>query len=304
MAVPDFQTLMLPILKIFNDSKEHHVEEVRRIIAKNFDLNDEDLNSLLPSGTSKLYNNRVAWSITHLKMADLIESTKRSIYLITKDGLELIAKNPSRIDLNLLKTISAYAEKKKSWGKTEEFEPTDSIEKSEKTPDELIEEGYEKIKFEISNEIIRTIKSCSPHFFEKLVLDVLINLGYGGSNLDQAKVLGKTGDDGVDGLINEDKLGLDVIYVQAKRWENQVGQPEIQKFAGALQGQRAKKGIFITTSNFSKPALEYVEKIENRIILIDGKKLAELMIDNNVGVSTKKVFSIKRIDTDYFIEED
>lgn len=305
MAVPDFQTLMLPVLEIFKDSKEHNVEEIRNIISRNFKLSEEDLNQLLPSRTSKLFHNRVAWSIAHLKMADLIKSTKRSFYQITNDGLNILEKKHNRIDLSVLKTITAYSEKRNTWGKNETSdEESDTIEKIVKTPDELIEEGYEKIKFEVSDEIIRTIKSCSPHFFEKLVLDVLIKLGYGGSNIEQAKLLGKSGDDGVDGLINEDKLGLDVIYVQAKRWEGQVGQPEIQKFAGALQGQRAKKGIFITTSTFSKPALDYVEKIENRIILVDGKKLAELMIDNDVGVSTKKIYAVKKIDSDYFAEEE
>ncbi len=303
MSVPDFQTLMLPILKNFKDSKEHHVQEIRDLISKEFNLTDEDINLLLPSGSSKLFHNRVAWSIAHLKMAELIESPKRSFYKITNSGTNILEKNLERIDLNLLKNIPAYAEKKNTWGKNELSDYPEQIDKYDKTPDELVEEGFEKIKFEVSNELIRIIKTCTPHFFEKLVLDVLIKLGYGGSNIEQAKLLGKSGDDGVDGLINEDKLGLDVIYVQAKRWEGQVGQPEIQKFAGALQGQRAKKGIFITTSSFTKPALEYVEKIENRIILIDGIKLAELMIDNDVGVSMKKVYAVKKIDTDYFIED-
>jgi restriction system protein len=304
MSIPDFQTLMKPVLEIFKDQKEHHVSEVREKISKDFDLTEEDMNQLLPSGASKVFNNRVAWSIAHLKMSELLESNKRSYYQITQSGLDLLKKGLARIDLGVLRTIPAYIEKKENWGKNDTIEQNDTHDQSEKTPDELIEEGYERIKFEISNEILSIVKSCSPQFFERLVLDVLIKLGYGGSNSNQAQLLGKSGDDGVDGVINEDKLGLDVIYIQAKRWEGQVGQPEIQKFAGALQGQRAKKGIFITTSNFSKPALEYVEKIDNRIILIDGKRLSELMIENNVGVSVKKVYSLKRIDTDYFVEEE
>lgn len=171
------------------------------------------------------------------------------------------------------------------------------------TPEELIENAHSQIKVALANEIISKIKSCSPSFFERLVVDLLLKMGYGGSRIDAGRALGQSGDEGVDGVISEDKLGLDNLYIQAKRWENPVGRPEIQKFVGALTGQRSKKGIFITTSSFTKEAYEYVQKIDTKIVLIDGSLLSILMIDHNVGVSTASIFEIKRIDSDYFNDE-
>ena len=307
MPIPDFQSAMLPVLQSIQDGQEHHVREIQNYVAKVFQVTDSERDIMLPSGSGKLFINRVGWTLSHLKIAELVQSSRRSHYIITPAGKQLLASGPTRIDLSVLRKIKAYEEKRQTWSSSTNDEHSDEIDQTQaaiQTPDELLESGYFSLREELAGDLITRIKECSPEFFENLVLDLLIKLGYGGSQADRATVLGKSGDDGVDGVIKEDKLGLDVIYVQAKRWEGSVGQPEIQKFAGALQGQRAKKGIFITTSTFSKPALDYVQKIETRIVLIDGITLASLMIDHDVAVSVKRTFVIKKLDTDYFSDEE
>ena len=242
-----------------------------------------------------------------MKKSGLIESPKRGYYKITKSGIEVLKTKPSKIDHHFLMQFDDFnkfieSRKAKDNGTLKEASITNEL-SSEKTPEEFIETGYQKIRNDLGSELLSNIKECSPSFFEKLVIDLLIKMGYGGSKSEAGRTIGQTGDGGIDGIIKEDRLGLDIIYIQAKRWENTVGRPEIQKFAGALQGQRAKKGIFITTSDFSKSAKEYVSMIDSKIILIDGEQLSNYMIDFDIGVSKIATYEIKRVDSDYFIDE-
>lgn len=302
MPIPDFQSLMLPLLKFCEDGKEHSISETIENLAKEFNLTDKELNELLPSGTQYKFDNRVYWAKAHLRMAGLVENTKRSHFVITGAGLELLKKNPNQINIQLLKKYPCYIE---------HLRPKENIEKNETeidnvnnlTPEESLEYYYQKIRKAIAQELLSKIKKMTPSAFEKLVVDLLVKMGYGGSIADAGKSIGKSGDEGIDGIIKEDKLGLDVIYIQAKKWEGVVGRPELQKFVGALAGQGAKKGIFITTSYFSKEAIEYNPKNETKIVLIDGEQLAEYMIDLDLAVSNVSIYKIKKIDLDYFGEE-
>ncbi|MCU0350732.1 MAG: restriction endonuclease [Flavobacterium sp.] len=300
--IPDFQTIMLPFLQILSDGKEHTTNETNQKLAEYFKLSDDELNEFLPSGAAKTFPNRVAWAKSHFKMAGLIENIKRSSFRITEAGKQFLQANPTEINLRVLKTIPTYQER------TGRIKEDDTSNESENltlnsTPEEILENSYLSIRKNLAQELLYKIKGSSPSFFESLVVELLVKMGYGGSIKDAGRSIGRSGDEGIDGIIKEDKLGLDVIYIQAKRWENVVGRPEIQKFVGALAGQGAKKGVFITTSRFTNEAKEYQPKNETKIVLIDGERLAELMIDHNLAVSTVNVFEIKRIDNDYFGEE-
>lgn len=306
MPIPDFQSIMLPLLKIYSSGDEHSTKDTIESLAPHFNLTEEELAELLPSRTQGIFNNRVHWAIAHLKMASLLESTKRAHYKITNNGLALLQSNPAIVNLRLLKTIPEYIDHTKAFKK----EKTDNHEESEidsdnenLTPEENLEYSYQKINKSLAQDLLAKIKNMSASFFEKLVIELLVKMGYGGSMKDAGKAIGKSGDEGIDGIIKEDKLGLDIIYVQAKRWEGVVGRPELQKFVGALAGQGAKKGIFITTSYFSKDALEYTPKNETKIVLVDGEQLAKYMIDFDLAVSTVSNYQIKKIDLDYFGEE-
>lgn len=304
MAVPDFQTMMLPFLQLVADKGEHGYAEISNAIASHYGLSDTDKNELVPSGRHTRLINRVHWVSTYFKKALLIEQARRGTFRITERGLKLLEKNPTRIDM---KTLEAYPEYVEFKSKAKKNQPTvipDTIELQEtKTPDELLADSYHVIRSALAIEIIEKVKSCSPSFFERLVVDLLVRMGYGGTLQDAGQAIGRSGDGGIDGIIKEDRLGLDVIYLQAKRWENTVGSPEIQKFAGALQGRRATKGVFITTSDYSKGAMDFAASINNKIILIGGDELADLMMDYNVGVSVAETYEIKNIDSDYFVEE-
>lgn len=298
--IPDFQTIMLPLLKAFQNGKEKTSKELREEMVSHFNISEDEQKEKIPSGKQPLYTNRVAWAIAYLKMADLISSPARAVYTITEEGKKVLENPPEKITINFLKQFDSFS-KNRNPEKDTELDDNNQI--VEKTPDELIEIGYKQVKNELSLQILNQIKDCSPYFFEKLVLDLLIKMGYGGSEMANGEVTPKGSDEGIDGIIKEDKLGLDKIYIQAKKWENCVGRPEIQKFVGALQGKRAKKGIFITMSTFTKEALEYAETLDVAVILIDGKKLANYMIENELGVSLKQNYKIFNVDTDYFIEE-
>lgn len=298
--IPDFQTIMLPLLKTFQDGEEKTSKELREKMVSDFNISIDEQKEKIPSGKQPLYYNRVAWAIAYLKMADLIKSPLRAVYKITEEGEKVLENPPEKITINFLKQFDSFS-KNRNPEKDTELDDNNQI--VEKTPDELIEIGYKQVKNELSLQILNQIKDCSPYFFEKLVLDLLIKMGYGGSEMANGEVTPKGSDEGIDGIIKEDKLGLDKIYIQAKKWENCVGRPEIQKFVGALQGKRAKKGIFITMSTFTKEALEYAENLDVAVILIDGKKLANYMIENELGVSLKQNYKIFNVDTDYFIEE-
>ncbi|OHB91959.1 MAG: restriction endonuclease [Planctomycetes bacterium RIFCSPHIGHO2_12_39_6] len=301
MAIPDYQTIILPLLKFYSDNQEHSFRDAVEEMAKEFKLTDQERKELLPSGQQEIFDNRVGWARTYMKKACLIDPTRRGHNKITQRGLDVIKQKPQKINVDFLQQFSEF----KSFldlrhnKQDEEQEP----EINNKTPEESLENAYQKIRNDLTTELLKSLKSCSPNFFERLVIDVIIKIGYGGTRQDAGKAIGKSGDGGIDGIIKEDKLGLDTIYIQAKRWENTVGRPEIQKFVGALTGQRAKKGLFITTSDFSKDSLDYVSRIDTKIVLIDGETLAQLMIDHNVGVSTIASYELKKIDSDYFSEE-
>lgn len=300
--IPDFQKIMLPFMKILSDGLEHSTIETNEKIANFFGVTEEELNQFLPSGAAKTFPNRVAWAKSHLKMAGLLENTKRSYFKITESGKKILEDNPVEINLKLLKNIPTYQERT---GRTRDEDLSSDIDNTQPsaTPEEILENSYLKIRKTLAQELLMKVKSCSPSFFESLVVELLVKMGYGGSIKDAGRSIGRSGDEGIDGIIKEDKLGLDVIYIQAKRWENVVGRPEIQKFVGALAGQGAKKGVFITTSRYTNDARDYQPRNETKIVLIDGEQLADLMIDFNLAVQTATTFEIKRIDNDYFGEE-
>lgn len=303
--VPDFQTIMLPLLKILGDEQIHANSDLVTRIADHFKLSDEDRNEMLPSGTQLKLTNRVHWAISYLKHANLLEYHTRGQCKITGEGLEVLTRDLKLINVKYLRTFPVF----KEWQDTTKLNRSKSNGQSEKedivpdiTPDEMMENSYSDLTKLLKGEIIEKIKGCSPKFFEQLVIDLLLKMGYGGSKIEAGQVLGKSNDGGIDGLIKEDKLGLDTIYVQAKKWENQVPVSQVRDFAGALLAKKAKKGIFITTSTFPPSAREFVSSIEPRIILIDGAYLADLMIEHDLGVSVKRTFNIKKVDHDYYEE--
>jgi restriction system protein len=303
MAIPDYQSIMLPLLKFLSDGEVHSKRNVVEHLSSEFRLSTEEKTELLPSGKQPVFSNRVGWARTYLKKAGLIESVKHGYFRITERGKDVLAQNPKRIDNKFLDKFPEFREFKGSGTAKKEVKIRKSIPLAQSSPEELIDAIFKNIDNSLADDILQTFKDCSPAFFERLVVDVLVKMGYGGSRREAGKAIGGKGDEGIDGIIKEDKLGLDIIYIQAKRWQGTVGRPEIQKFAGALQGQRARKGIFITTSDFTKEAQSYVTNIESKIILIDGHRLAELMIEHNVGVSPVASYEIKKIDSDYFIED-
>lgn len=305
MTIPDYQQVMLPLLEFLADEKEHSLRNCTNSLAEVFKLSEEEKRKLLPSGQQEIFHNRVGWAKFYLEKAGLVQTVRRGVYKITSTGRKVLNDDPETVDNKFLEQFPSFVEFMKnssqsSNDKTEE--KSKQLQEDTATPEESFEYAYQKLRKELANELLETIKSCSPEFFEKLVVDLLISMGYGGSRKDAGEAIGKTNDEGIDGIIKEDRLGLDTIYIQAKRWQSCVGRPEIQKFAGALQGQRAKKGIFITTSYYSKEAEEFVKNIDSKIILLDGLKLAEYMIDFNVGVSRVSSYEIKKIDSDYFVE--
>jgi restriction system protein len=305
MPIPDYQTLMLPLLQLLADKKEYSFKDAVSILGRQLKLTDQELNELLPSGQSFLFANRVGWARTYLKKAGLLDAPRRGMVSITERGMDVLSKKPKRVDNNLLKQYPEFLEfqnVKKDGSET--FPQPDVSQTERQTPEETIDSAYQSIRQSLAQELIDTVRRLSPAFFERLVVELLVKMGYGGSIKDAGKAIGKTGDEGIDGTIKEDRLGLDIIYIQAKRWQasNTVGRPELHKFVGALAGQGAKKGIFITTSSFSKDALGYAPKNETKIVLIDGVQLAQLMIDYNLGVSVLRAYEIKRLDYDYFEE--
>ncbi len=294
---------MSPLMDLIRDGKEHSVRETLDRLADHFKLSEQERTTLLPSGRQAVFTNRVAWAKTHLRMAGLIEATGRGLFRITTRGLELLGTAPSRIDLRVLQKQPDYLQAR---GRKRNGTPSNGEgdkANSNQTPEELMEESFEALRENLGREILARLKTSSPSFFERLVVELLVRMGYGGSRKDAGKALGKSGDEGIDGIIKEDRLGLDTIYIQAKKWEQTVSRPEIQKFAGALQGVRARKGIFITTSDFSKEAADYASRIDCKIVLIDGEQLWNFMIDFGIGVSTTATYEVKRIDSDYFSDD-
>lgn len=304
MAVPDYQSIMLPLLKHVSDQQVHTLRDVVEGLAAHFNLTEDERREMLPSGMQAAFDNRVGWARTYLKKAGLLASPKRATMQITQRGMQVIKENPPRIDVAYLKRFQEFVEFQSA--KRESNEPEVLTEDSNgRTPEEVIENGYEQVRAALSQELLSKVQALTWMDFERLVVQLLVRIGYGGSLKDAGRALTKGGDEGIDGTIKEDKLGLDVIYIQAKKWQtgNTVGRPEIQKFVGALAGQGAKKGIFITTSSFTKEAREYQPRNETKIVLIDGEELTQLMIDHDLGVTTQRTYAVKRIDSDFFGEE-
>lgn len=305
MAVPDYQSLMLPLLRLAaKKGTEISTSEAVEALAAELSLSDEDLKEMLPSGIQSTFVNRVGWASTYMKKAGLLEATRRGFYRITDRGRELLKNQPEAINVKLLKQYPEFLEfqrLKGTRGGDKATMPKGTADLSVITPSEELESAYENLRDELADELLSRLKKISPSFFERVVVELLVKMGYGGSRADAGKAIGRSGDSGVDGIIKEDKLGLDVVYIQAKRWDNNpVGRPDVMQFAGALQAQRATKGIFITTSRFTDDAQSYVSQIGSKIVLIDGEQLTNLMIEYDVGVSTVSSYPVKKVDSDYF----
>jgi restriction system protein len=299
MPIPDFQAITLPLLQLLKDGESHDISELRPKIAAYFKLTDEELNELLPKGGTR-FGNRFGWARTHLKMAGLINYERSGVYRITDRGKQVLLQSPTKLDVRFLDQFPEHLEFRTRKG-TPLPKPESAL--SALTPQERLEQEYETLRGALSQDILERIGVASPGFFERLVVQLLVAMGYGGSDPEAGKTIGKSGDDGIDGTINEDKLGLDIIYIQAKRWKGVVGRPVVQAFAGSLEGNRAQKGVMITTSQFSADAREFVKRIGKKIVLIDGEMLSQLMIDYGVGVTIEHTYAVNRIDSDYFSEE-
>ncbi len=303
MAVPDFQSFMLPLLKFSADGTEHTQSEAVDALARQLNITDADRKEMLPSGRQARFDNRIAWAVVYLRKAGFLESPRRGKFKITERGQEILKSNPARIDAKFLMEHGdpEFREFHRPPRQAEDNEEHNA--ETVRTPREVMEAGYQELRRDLAQELLNRVKSCSPRFFEHLVVDLLVNMGYGGSHKDAGEAVGQGGDGGVDGIIKEDKLGLDAIYIQAKRWESTVGRPVVQAFAGSLEGHRARKGVLITTSQFSPDAMDYVTRIEKKIVLIDGEELAQLMIDFGIGAADETSYMVKRLDIDYFDEE-
>ncbi len=304
MPIPDFQAIMLPLLQLASDGLPHFTREAVEQLAEHFKLTEAERQTLLPSGKQPIFDNRIGWARTHLKKAGLLEYPSRAYFQITERGVACLQQTPGLINVAILKQFPEYLE---FLGLTAQPNSQNgSLDEAltpQQTPEEILEYGYQSLRKTLAQEILERVKKCSPTFFERLVVELLVKMGYGGSISEAGRAIGKTGDEGIDGIIKEDRLGLDAIYIQAKKWENTVGRPELQRFVGALAGQGAKKGIFITTSTFSEQAKGYSPKNDTKIVLIDGQELAQYMIDFDLGVSAVSEYRVKKIDSDYFGDE-
>jgi restriction system protein len=304
MSIPDFQTIMLPLLELLSDGQTHSVRDVTQLLSQRFNLTDEERDTMLPSGQQTVIGNRVAWGKTHLKAAGLIDNSRRGYISITEAGRQVLAEKPPRIDIKYLNRFPGFVEFRHKTRPAKEEENGVEEEKDPRTPEEQLESSYRALRQALAEELLDRVKACSPAFFERLVVQLLVAMGYGGSLTDAGQAVGRTGDGGIDGIIKEDKLGLDAICIQAKRWDATVGRPAVQAFAGSMEGFRAKKGVLITTSTFSKDAEDYITRIERKVVLIDGVTLAQLMIDYNIGVAIARTYALKRMDSDYFTEDE
>lgn len=305
--IPDFQTCMLPFLKQLQDGQIHSMLEIQKNLAIEFNLTEDELKEMIPSKSTTRFRSNVGWAKTYMQKAGLLTTPQRANYKITEEGLRLLGSNPTKIDMRLLWKYPSYREWQNHVNNDDAPKDTTPIANNkEQNPDIILENTYKRLRDILAQELLEKILAQTADFFEELVIKLLVAMGYGGSfNEAAGMVVGKTGDEGIDGIIKEDKLGLDNIYIQAKRWDNGcVGRPEIQKFVGALAGKGANKGIFITTSYFSKEARDFRPQNNIKIVLIDGKQLCQYMIDYNIGVSVSQTFEIKRIDNDFFESEE
>jgi len=299
MSVPEFQKFMLPLVEIAKDGDEHSLSEAIETLATQYGLNDEDRKELLPSGRQARLDNRVGWALTHLRKAGLLERTGRGRFHITDRGRQVLSNRPREINMHFLLQFPEFVEFRRRQNDEAIEEPA----ADEKTPEEILESTYQSLRNNLAQELLERVKKAPAKFFENLVVDLLVTMGYGGSRKDAGQVVGQSGDGGIDGIIKEDKLGLDVVYIQAKKWDSTVGRPIVQGFAGALMGKKANKGVLLTTSQFSQDAKNYAESIGQKIVLIDGEQLAQFMIDYGIGVTVQQSYAVKRVDLDYFGEE-
>lgn len=294
----------MPLLRYLSDGAEHSTQETVDGVAGMLHLTAVDLAELTSSGRGPLITSRLAWCKLHLKRAGLLESPRRGVYRITERGRQVLRENPTAVNMAYLARFPEYVEFRTRGTASDNshipIETLDGFEGTERTPEEYLEYGASRLRSALVAEILERITSMSPDAFERLVIDLLLAMGYGGSQHDAGRAVGKSGDEGIDGIIKEDRLGLESIYIQAKRWQATIGRPEIQRFAGALQGQRARKGVFITTSDFTKEAHAYAASIQSTIVLVTGVQLAELMIDHGIGVASMRTYEVKRLDSDYF----
>jgi restriction system protein len=292
---------MLPLLQFTADGREHSIREAREAIAQKLRLSAEDKAVLLPSGRQHTFDNRVAWAKIYLQRAGLLVSPRRGFFSISDEGRAVLKRPPERIDIRFLRQYPGFIEFT-SGEKSTSSEPQERPTESE-TPEESLERASQRLREDLISEMLKRVKTASPQFFERLVVNLLVKMGYGGSLQQAGRAIGRSGDEGIDGVINEDRLGLDTIHIQAKKWDGSVGRPEIQKFVGALQGKQADKGVFITTGNFTSDAIDYVSRIPAKVVLIDGQQLSSLMIEHNLGVTIVNSYEVKRLDEDYFTEE-
>jgi restriction system protein len=297
---------MLPILRLAGDGQEHVFRAAIDSLAEQFKLTPDERQQKLPSRTQPVFDNRVGWARTYLVKAGLLEAPRRAHFRITDRGRQVLQAPPSRLDAAFLR--QNYAEFRDFVG----AEPTtdgsqdraaEAIAGDAVTPEESLEDAYQNLRRAVESDVLARLQKCSPSFFERVVVQLLVAMGYGGTLRDAGAAIGRSGDEGIDGIIKEDRLGLDVVYVQAKKWSGTVGRPDIQNFAGALQGQRARKGVFIRTSSFSADARAFVAQIESKIVLIDGEQLAQFMFEHNVGVSPASAYEVKKVDADFFEED-
>ncbi|MBI4293425.1 MAG: restriction endonuclease [Betaproteobacteria bacterium] len=311
MTIPNYQQAMVPVLRALETQGPKHRRELSGLVAEHFELSESERTALLPSGKMTVIMSRVGWALAYLKQARLVESPRRGIYQITDRGRQAVTTSPEKIDTEFLMQFPEFREfrERSRAVATEDTQDSAALDElpsttsDELAPDEALETAYARLRASLEAELLEAVKQGTPTFFEQLVIDLLVKMGYGGSRPEAARAVGRSGDGGIDGVIDEDRLGLDAIYVQAKRWESAVGRPEIQKFAGALQGQRAKKGLFITTSSFTREAEEFSQRIDTRLVLIDGRRLASLMFEFDVGVNPRTSYTVKQLDSDYFEEE-
>lgn len=306
MAIPDYQSLMLPVLKAASDGAEHRISNIIETIADQIGLTEAEREELLPSGKQPIVSNRIHWAKTYLVRAKLLEPTRRSFFRITDRGRLVLSENLPRIDNRVLRQFPEF-EAFVAGGRIGPPKDTAVVEEEivcESTPDELLRATVKEVEGALASELITRICAASPAFFERLVVDLLLTMGYGGSRAEAGRALGKTGDGGVDGVIDQDQLGLDRIYIQAKKFDpnNAVSEPEIRNFCGSLGANKANKGVFVTTSYFTKPAYDFGERHPLKVVLIDGDELARLMIRHCVGVRITETLHLKKIDDDFFPE--
>jgi restriction system protein len=307
MAIPGYQDFMLPLLRLASDGKEHSVTEAMTTLAQQMKISDEDRDMLLPSGTQTRYYNRVTWALTYLSKSSLIEKTGRGRFRLASRGADVLKRNPTHIDNKFLEQFAEYqifkAKKKEKIAAVIGTTDGDAgAENPDITPDEQLDVAYKELRETLADELLHRVRAGTPKFFEYLVVDLLVAMGYGGSRVDAAQVVGKSGDGGIDGVIKEDRLGLDMVYIQAKRVESDVGPGAIREFVGSLGEHKANKGVFITCGAFTSGARDAAAKAHFRIVLIDGEQLAEFMIDHGVGVTDHKSYTVKKVDSDYFGE--